>query len=123
MSGYNLIRKIRYLEEECDKLGFKITSAKDYVNIYGDVVALKPKADCLPIYSRDAELFVGSIEDLDRWIQGFHFARKYDSMLLGKKHDARRDRREQDYRNERLLKQIETGKLEPGVKFGSPNGA
>ena len=123
MSGYNLIRKIRYLEEECDKLGFKITSTKDYVNIYGDVVALKPKADCLPIYSRDAELFVGSIEDLDRWIQGFHFARKYDSMVMGKAHDARRDRREQDLRNQRLLKQIETGKLEPGVEFGSPNGA
>lgn len=123
MSGYNLIRKIRYLEEECDKLGFKITSTKDYVNIYGDVVALKPKADCLPIYSRDAELFVGSIEDLDRWIQGFHFARKYDSMVMGKAHDARRDRREQDYRNERLLKQIETGKSEPGHEFGSPNGA
>jgi hypothetical protein len=106
VSGYSIIRKIRYLEEECDKLGFKITSTKDYVNIYGDVVALKPKADCLPIYSRDAELFVGSIEDLERWLQGFHFARKYDSLLLGNKHDKLRDRKEQDYRNKQLIKQI-----------------
>ena len=123
MSGYNLIRKIRYLEEECDKLGFQICQANHYIKDFGDVVALKPKADCLPIYSRDAELFVGTLEDLERWIQGFQFARKYDSMVMGKAHDARRDRREQDYRNERLLKQIETGKADPGVKFGSPNGA
>ena len=116
MSGYNLIRKIRYLEEECDKLGFKITSTKDYVNIYGDVVALKPKADCLPIYSRDAELFVGTIEDLERWIQGFHFARKYDSMLFGTKHDTNRDRKEQDLRNKKLMDTIKEGKLQDGVK-------
>lgn len=116
MSGYNLIRKIKYLEEECDKLGFKITPAKDYVNIYGDVVALKPKGDCLPIYSRDAELFVGSIEDLERWIQGFHFARKYDSMLLGNKHDKLRDRKEQDFRNKQLMTIIKEGKLQDGAK-------
>ena len=110
MSGYNLIRKIHYLEEECGKLGFKITSARDYVNQFGDVVALKPRDECLPVYSRDAELFVGTIEELERWIQGFHFARKYDSMLLGNKHDKLRDRKEQDYRNQRLLDLIKTGK-------------
>lgn len=106
MSGYNLIRKIRYLEEECDKLGFMICQANHYIKDFGDVVALKPKADCLPIYSRDAELFVGTIEGLERWIQGFHFARKYDSLLLGNKHDVLRQRKEQDYRNKVLLKQI-----------------
>ena len=71
MSGYNLIRKIRYLEEECDKLGFMICHARHHINEFGDVLALKPKGDCLPIYSRDAELFIGTLEDLDRWIQGF----------------------------------------------------
>lgn len=110
MSGYNLIRKIKYLEEECDKLGFMICHARDYVNNFGDVVALKPKADCLPIYSRDAELFVGTIEELDRWIQGFQFARKYDSMLFGTKYDSQRDRKEKDYRNKKLMNIIKDGK-------------
>ena len=110
MSGYNLIRKIRYLEEECHKLGFQLCHAQYHMNDFGDVVALRARDECLPIYSRDAELFVGTIEDLERWIQGFQFSRKYDSMVMGKAHDARRDRREQDIRNERLLKQIETGK-------------
>lgn len=110
MSGYNLIRKIHYLEEECDKLGFMICQARHYVNDFGDVVALKPKADCLPIYSRDAELFVGTIDELERWLQGFHFARKYDSMLFGNKYDNQRDRKEKDYRNKLLLNMIKTGK-------------
>ena len=110
MSGYKLIRKIKYLEEECDKLGFMLCHAKHYMNDFGDVLALKPKADCLPIYSRDAELFVGTIEELERWIQGLQFARKYDSMLFGNKYDNQRDRKEQDYRNKLLLNMIKTGK-------------
>ena len=115
MGGFNLIRKIHYLEEECDKLGFIICQARHYVNDFGDVVALKPKADYFPQYSRDAELFVGTIEDLERWLQGFHFARKYDSLLLGNKHDALRQRKEQDYRNMLLLKTIKEGKLINGA--------
>ena len=110
MSGYNLIRKIHYLEEECDKLGFIICHARHHINEFGDILALKPKADCLPIYSRDAELFVGTIEELERWIQGFHFARKYDSMLFGNKYDSQRNRKEKDYRNKLLLNMIKTGK-------------
>ena len=125
MSGFKLIRKIKYLEEECHKLGFQITYARHFNNEFGDVLALKPRDDCLPIYSRDAELFIGTLEDLERWIEGFQFARKYESMIMGTRHDAKRDRREQDYRNEVLLKRIETGKLENKLDtdFGSPNGA
>jgi hypothetical protein len=123
MSGYNLIRKIRYLEEECHKLGFQICHARHFNNEFDDVLALKPRDDCLPIYSRDAEVFIGTIEELNRWIQGFQFARKYESMIMGSKHDAARDRKEQDYRNKVLLKRIETGRLETSPEFGSPNGA
>jgi len=80
--------------------------SQTFNNEFGDVVALKPRDDCLPVYSRDAEVFIGTIQDLERWIQGFHVARKYDSLLLGNKHDALRDRKEQDYRNRQLLNQI-----------------
>jgi hypothetical protein len=80
------------------------------MNEFGDVLALKPRHECLPIYSRDAELFVGTIQDLERWIQGFHFARKYDSMLFGNKYDNQRDRKEKDYRNKQLLEMVKTGK-------------
>jgi hypothetical protein len=112
MSGYNLIRKIRYLEEECHKLGFQMCHAKHYYQEFGDVLALKPRDDCFPVYSRDAELFIGTITELERWIQGFQFARKYDSMIIGKKHDSLRDRKEKDYRNKSLLNIIKDGKNE-----------
>ena len=106
MSGYNLIRKVKYLEEECHKLGFQLSHAQHFHQEFGDVVALKPRDDCLPVYSRDAELFIGTLEALEHWLQGLHFARKYDSMLLGKNYDAQRQRKEQDYRNRQLLNKI-----------------
>jgi hypothetical protein len=71
MSGYNLVRKIKFLEEECDKLGFIMCQAKHYIKEFGDVVAIKPKdIESLPPYSRDAEIFIGTINDLERWLEG-----------------------------------------------------
>jgi hypothetical protein len=109
MSGYNAIVKIRRLEEEIDKLGFRWGNSKHGAwggHEHGDVVALFPKDDCLPIYSRDAELFTGTLGQLEVWLQGFQKAREYDRMLLGKNIEAKRERREQDYRNEQLMRQI-----------------
>lgn len=105
MAGYQTILKIRRLEEDLDKLGFMMCNSK-----YGtyrdevDVVAIKPKDnDSLPIYARDSEHFCGTIDALERWVQGVLWARNYDKMLFGKNHDAKRERKEQDYRNQTLL--------------------
>lgn len=103
MAGYNFIRKVKYLEEECHKLGLQMCHAKHYHQEFGDVVALKPRDNCLPVYSRDAEVFVGTLEALEHWLQGLHFARKYDSMIMGKKFDSQRLRKEQDFRNTNLV--------------------
>lgn len=106
MSGYNFIQKIRKLELECDKLGFMMCHSKySYNNEFGDVVAVKPKDEIvLPIYSRDAELFCGTISDLEVWLRGIRWSRDYDRMLFGKTHESKRERKEQDYRNQRLAK-------------------
>jgi hypothetical protein len=107
MSGYNLVRKIKFLEEECDRLGFMMCHARHYHQEFGDVVALKPKdADSVPVYSRDAEVFIGTLKELESWIQGLHFARKYDSMIFGTKHDARRVKKEDEFRHGQLLKKL-----------------
>ena len=112
MSGYNFVRKIKFLEEECDKLGFIMCQAKHYIKEFGDVVAIKPKdIESLPPYSRDAEIFIGTINDLERWLEGIEWARKYDRMLFGVKHDEKRIRKEQDYRNEVLVKILKTEKV------------
>lgn len=105
MAGYNLLIKIRRLEEECDKLGFMLCHSKHgHHREYGDVVALKPKDQTsLPIYSRDAELFCGTFDDLEVWLRGLQWARDYDRMLFGKKHGDNRERKEQNYRNRMLV--------------------
>lgn len=112
MSGYNLVMRVHNLEERCRDLGVEMCHSRvDFNQQFGDVVAVKPKdADSLPLYSRDAELFIGSLDALENWLTGIEWARKYDSMLFGSNHDQRRNRKEQDYRNNRMLQQIRTGR-------------
>lgn len=108
MAGMNLISKIEYLKEECDKLGFVIGWSKsDYNKEFGDVVALYPKdTEALPTYSRDAQLFVGSIDHLAQFLRGVNWAREYDMLLFGVKHDDSRSNREQKVRNRALMNQL-----------------
>jgi hypothetical protein len=114
MSGYQTILRIRRLEAEIDKLGLRMEGSKlgNFRQEYGDVVALMPKEDALPIYSRDAEIFFGSLEEMEIWIQGFQKAREYDRMLMGNGHEKKRERAEQNYRNKQLLDKIAKAGLE-----------
>jgi hypothetical protein len=85
MAGYQAVLSLRRLEAEVDKLGFMLCAPKHGNwggNEYDDRVSVKPKdADSLPIYTRDAELFTGSLEQLRIWLQGVQWAREYDMML------------------------------------------
>ena len=106
MSGYSLIIEIERLKEQCDELGFRLGYSKmgSYKTEFGDVVALFPKdQEALPVYSRDAEIFIGTISDLKNWLRGVTWARDYDRMVMGNLNDKRRERKEQDIRNKRLV--------------------
>ena len=113
MAGYGLIRKIKYLEEQLDALGMtwghnKYGSPGDF----GDTLTVMPKEGCLPHYARDAELFVGTIEGLQIWLQGIEWARRYD-IILGLQTEQRRARAEQTEHNKQLMKKIkEAGEME-----------
>lgn len=103
MNGWNQIQQVRKLEERADKLGLKFASYK-HDDSFGANVALIPKdSEVLPIYSRDAELFVGTLESAASWMQGVMWARDYDSMVIDKKLDDKRKRKEQDERNRQLV--------------------
>ena len=103
MSGWNQIQQVRKLEERADKLGMKFTN-NHHDDIYGETVALVPKdSDALPIYIRDAQLFIGTLESAASWMQGVMWARDYDSMVIDKKLDDKRKRKEQDERNRQLV--------------------
>lgn len=107
MAGYNMIRKIRRLEETLYEMG--MTWAFDryntYTSEYGDTVEVKPRDEELPMYARDALLFNGTIEDLDCWLQGVKWARDYD-MLIRVSDEKKRARKEQDVRNKQMVQRL-----------------
>ena len=109
MTGWNTLRKIQVLKERADLLGMKFAQYRH--NDYNeDNVALIPKdQDSLPIYTRDAILFAGSLESADQWMQGVLWAREYDRMTVDRNIDAKRVRKEQDERNRQLLKTLKDG--------------
>jgi hypothetical protein len=116
MSGWNTIDRIRRLEEEIDKLGFKFAKSKhsDWSDDHG-ALSLKPKdPNVLPIYSRDAELYVGSIEGLETWLHGVRWAREYD-MMLKLSDDKKRATAEQKERNRQLMRTLKEGRRVEGV--------
>ena len=111
MSGWNTIQRIKRIEEAIDKLGFKFSKSKhsDWTEDHGALSLVPKDHDALPIYNRDAELFVGSLERLEDWLAGVRWARDYDAMLRVSD-DDKRVRKEQDVRNKSLLTKIKEAK-------------
>jgi hypothetical protein len=84
MAGYQAVVELRRLEADVDAFGFMLCSPKSGwgSDDFNDRVAIKPKdADSVPIYTRDAEVFVGTLEQLKVWLRGALWAREYDKML------------------------------------------
>ena len=116
MSGWNTIQTIRKLEQRADLLGMKFTAYR-HDDRWVENIALVPKdRDALPIYSRDAEMFVGSLEHADSFMQGVLWAREYDRMTIDRNLDKKRERKEQDERNQQLAKTLKDGKMPTLVK-------
>lgn len=108
MSGYQDVLRLRRLEREANELGFMFANPKNgfYDTYPGDTVALVPKdTTSVPIYSRDAEVFVGSLEQLNVWLRGVEWARQYD-VLLKVSDDKKRLRKEQDMLNQQLVARL-----------------
>lgn len=112
MTGYNDIIRLRRIEKELDELGFVLCEPKHGWNS-GDMnyVSIKPKdKNALPIYSRDAELFTGTLEQLNLWLRGVEWARQYD-MMLKLSDEKKRERKEQDVRNKQLVQLLKDEEL------------
>jgi hypothetical protein len=116
MSGWETIQRIKRVEQLIDELGFKFAKSKhsDWSDNHG-ALSLKPKdPDALPIYSRDAELFIGTIERLEDWLAGVRWAREYDSMLK-LSDEKKRIKAEQKERNRQLMRTLKEGKRIEGA--------
>ena len=115
MSGWNTIQRIKRMEQAVDKLGLKFSKPK-----HGDwdqterSISLVPKDDSLPMYSRDAELYIGSLELLETWLHGVEWARNYD-LMCKISDDNKRINAEQKERNRQLMRTLKEGKRVEGV--------
>jgi hypothetical protein len=106
MTGMRKIGQIRAVEERLAKMGLMMAYPQHNYYDTSDVISLIPaNSEALPIYSRDAEIFVGTLEDCENWLNGVDWARKYDK-LLGISTESKRERKEQDRRNQNLLNTI-----------------
>lgn len=116
MSGWETIQRIRRMEEEVDKLGFKISKPKhgDWEQTERSLSLVPKDADSLPIYNREAELYIGSLELLETWLHGVRWAREYD-MILKLSDDTKRATAEQKERNRQLMRTLKEGKRVEGL--------
>jgi hypothetical protein len=115
--GWVDLERMKRVEAKANELGFKFTSGNsgwvDMGNRTNQMIYVKPKDDCLPHYSRDAQLYWGTLESIETWLEGLQFARNYDETLkLG--NDKKRSAREQVERNRQLLQMVKTGKKVEG---------
>jgi hypothetical protein len=115
--GWEDVQRVKRVEARAEELGFKFSSSANYN--YGSnnnisYICLKPKEDCLPHYSRDADVFIGTLEEINTWLTGVEWARGYEEMLkLG--NDKKRKEKEQVERNRQLLRTIKTGREVKGT--------
>lgn len=113
MTGFYDVLKLRRIEKELDELGFMLCSPKQGWNADDqNVVGIKPKDDnSLPVYSRDAQVFQGTVEQLEVWLRGVEWARQYD-MLLKVSDEKKRERKEQDLRNKHMVAMLKNEEIE-----------
>ncbi|CAB4133669.1 hypothetical protein UFOVP257_391 [uncultured Caudovirales phage] len=88
--GMNMIDRIDQVRELANFFGFMLGHRPHHAfgdNI--DVIALYPKDNSLPTYSRDACLFAGNLSDVENFLDGIRWARNYDKTI-GATTDQRR---------------------------------
>ena len=82
--GMNMIERIDNVKILADFFGFRL--GRTPYNSYGeteniDNIALYPKGDSLPPYSRDACLYTGNLNEVENFLDGIRWARQYDKMI------------------------------------------
>lgn len=93
--GMSIIERIDSVRELAEFFGFRLGRRPHYgfEDSTNDVITLYPKDDRLPTYSRDASLFTGSLSEVENFLDGIRWARKYDNMI-GAMTDQRREQYE-----------------------------
>lgn len=102
MAGIRFIQQLERTKVILDKMGLKMVTPKHGYR-EKDVIALVPKdQDSLPVFSRDAEVFVGDLHEVDCWLVGVQWARNYDCFLFPD-YDKKREKKEETVRHNKLI--------------------
>jgi hypothetical protein len=96
------IGRVRKVELEAAELGFRFTYPKFGSMHELDTIGLAPLEDNFPVYSRDAELFAGTLQDVEKFLHGIRWITMYYTQLK-LVDDEKVKRKEQDYRNRNLI--------------------
>lgn len=83
MSGYHTYKTWQRIEDQAKLLGFRLANPKHGWNSRedSDTVGLFPDDEALPVYARDAEIFVGTFRQIEIFLAGWARAQQYDMML------------------------------------------
>lgn len=103
IAGFRDIHRLRLLEDKLKDFGLKMVSPRYHGD--ADKIALIPIDQELPLYSRDAEIFVGSFDEIENWYCGVLWCSSYYQMLKLVTPE-KIARKEQDERNRQLLKTL-----------------
>ena len=114
VAGWQLLQSFRNVEVRANKIGLKFGPSK-YSGVEWDTIALLPADELLPIYNREAEIFSGSLHDIDKWLRGVEWAHNYDD-LMKVSNDQKRKQAESKYNQRELLKVIRDGKKSEKLK-------
>jgi len=116
MIDWNTIDRIRSAEAAAARLGFKMAASRrsGWTDHHGSLCLMPLDKDSVPVYSRDAEVFVGTVEELEFWLAGVEWARRYDHMLKLSS-EKKREKAEENFRNQKLLNTLKTGDVDPGI--------
>lgn len=103
--GWATADKFMRFRDRAREFGLDVAKPKlNYGNL--DVLALVPYQDRLPIFSRDAELFIGNLTEAENWLAGMEWARNYHLMIKATNKN-KIERCEQHIRNEFLIKELQ----------------
>lgn len=116
MSGYSTYTRWQRIESQAQSLGFRLAnpSARSGWSSHdsGDMVALYPNDEALPVFSRDADIYTGTFGQVEVFLAGWARAQQYD-MLLRLSDDKKRKK----YEDRERARQAEQRKREEQKKM------
>lgn len=116
VAGWHLLQTFREVEERANDLGLKFAPSR-YSGMDFDTIALIPLDEHLPIYNREAEVFQGTLHDINKWLQGVEWARNYDDLMKVSTNEKRQTA-ERKFQQREMVKVIRDGEKSKGLERG-----